>query len=86
MNCTQRRLEWWRRRESNPRPEKLAAGRATCLVAFESVGPHIKTDENYAGPSPIDLGLRLRTEALRLSRKNDAPWTPARARASGAAA
>ena len=67
-NSLLHRKHWWRRRESNPRPRKLAVKSLRAYPVQYLRAPHQSRQERRR-PSPIDLGLLLRTEALSLSRK-----------------
>jgi hypothetical protein len=59
---------WWRRRELNPRPRKpeMKSLRAYPIQNFRAP---LQNRQEWRRPSPIDLGLLLRTEALGLSCK-----------------
>jgi len=37
--------EWWRRRESNPRPKGLSPQESTCVVGLKGSRPSSKLDE-----------------------------------------
>ena len=75
---------WWRRRESNPRPEKVPAESLHACSALNCRRAFLNGPEK-ANPSPIDFSLRLRTEALGQSRNDDAFYLRAGPKAKTAA-
>ena len=73
-------INWWRRRELNPRPRKSAVERLRAFPVRRFSTAALETGKKQR-LSPIVFGFRLQAEALDLLLRNDAagsragPWT-----------
>jgi hypothetical protein len=66
--CKLLKVLWWRRRELNPRPRKPAM-KSLRAYPIQNFRAPLQNRQERRRPSPIDLDLLLRTEALGLSCK-----------------
>ena len=64
-------MEWWRRRELNPRPRKSTAKRLRAFPVRWFSTASLETGKRKR-LSPIDFGFRLQAEALGQILQNDA--------------